>query len=191
MLKDWDCMSDMLLEEPANDRDALDQRQESALVDIMVCSVKQAAEGVPPSGRQASSKKTGNRDRKLAIEDRVRLTEHFIVTLPSLLKKFHVDKEKVAGLLQIPRYFDLEYYTTSRLEKHLDDLLREISTVIDKHTDPEVLEQASKTYHHLCDDEYAIYYKVSIARRSIIDAWAENFKLALDIFKDAGDEADD
>lgn len=56
MLKDWDCMSDMLLEEPANDRDALDQRQESALVDIMVCSVKQAAEGVPPSGRQASSK---------------------------------------------------------------------------------------------------------------------------------------
>ena len=47
------------------------------------------------------------------------------------------------------------------------------------------MEQASKTYHHLCDDEYAIYNKVSIARRSIIDAWAENFKLALDIFKDA------
>ena len=56
MLKDWECMSDMLLEEPANDRDALDERQESALVDIMVCSVKQAAEGCPPSGRQGYSK---------------------------------------------------------------------------------------------------------------------------------------
>lgn len=56
MLKDWECMSDMLLEEPANDRDVLDERQESALVDIMVCSVKQAAEGVPPSGRQGYGK---------------------------------------------------------------------------------------------------------------------------------------
>lgn len=56
MLKDWDCMTDLLLEEPANDQDQLDTRQESALVDIMVCSVKQAAEGTPPTGRQGYSK---------------------------------------------------------------------------------------------------------------------------------------
>lgn len=49
-------MSNMLLEEPAQDRDALDQKQESVLVDIMVCSVKQAAEGCPPSGRQGYNK---------------------------------------------------------------------------------------------------------------------------------------
>jgi len=61
-----------------------------------------------------SSQKSASKDRKTAIEDKVRLTEHFIVALPNLLKKYHVDKEKVACLLQIPRYFDLEFYTTSR-----------------------------------------------------------------------------
>lgn len=54
------------------------------------------------------------RDKRTVIEDRVRLTEHFIVTLPALLNKYQVDKEKVTLLLQIPRFFDLELYTSSR-----------------------------------------------------------------------------
>ena len=49
----------------------------------------------------------------------------------------------------------------------------------------QVLEQASKTYKLLCDDEFAIYDKVSVARRAVIDSWFENFRLALDIFKEA------
>ncbi|XP_078491496.1 cohesin subunit SA-2 isoform X2 [Ciona intestinalis] len=191
MLKDWECMSDMLLEEPANDRDSLDQKQESALVDIMVCSVKQAAEGVPPTGRQGYSKKSASRDRKIAIEDRLKLTEHFTVALPSLLKKFHVDREKVVGLLQIPRYFELECYTTSRREKHLDELLTQLSVVMDKHTEHDVLEEVSRTFSHLCDDEFAIFSKVSIARRAVIDKWAENLRFSLAVFKEAGDNVDD
>lgn len=54
------------------------------------------------------------RDRRTVIEDRVRLSEHFMVALPPLLNKYQMDKEKVALLLQIPRYFDLQLYTTSR-----------------------------------------------------------------------------
>uniref|UniRef100_H2YHP8 SCD domain-containing protein n=1 Tax=Ciona savignyi TaxID=51511 RepID=H2YHP8_CIOSA len=138
-----------------------------------------------------SSQKTASRDRKIAIEDRLRLTEHFMVALPNLLKKFHVDREKVVGLLQIPRYFELECYTTSRREKHLDDLLAQLSVIVDKHTDPDVLEQVSRTYSHLCDDEFAIFNKVSISRRAVIDKWAENFRFALAIFKDAEDNVDE
>nr|XP_039258564.1 cohesin subunit SA-2-like isoform X1 [Styela clava] len=185
MLKDWDCMSDLLLEEPANDRDQMDSRQESALVDIMVCSVKQAAEGTPPTGRQGFSKKLATRDKRTALEDKVRLTELFIVALPSLLNKYQVDKEKVTMLLQIPRFFDLELYTTSRLEKHLEMLLRQMSTIIDKHTDADLLEQASMTYHKLCDNDYTMCNKAQVERQTVIDTWAENFTLALDIFKDA------
>lgn len=48
-------MTDLLLEEPAMEQHALDEKQESALIDIMVCSVRQAAEGIPP-GRQGHSK---------------------------------------------------------------------------------------------------------------------------------------
>uniref|UniRef100_H2YHP9 SCD domain-containing protein n=1 Tax=Ciona savignyi TaxID=51511 RepID=H2YHP9_CIOSA len=144
-----------------------------------------------PIIKAESSQKTASRDRKIAIEDRLRLTEHFMVALPNLLKKFHVDREKVVGLLQIPRYFELECYTTSRREKHLDDLLAQLSVIVDKHTDPDVLEQVSRTYSHLCDDEFAIFNKVSISRRAVIDKWAENFRFALAIFKDAEDNVDE
>jgi cohesin complex subunit SA-1/2 len=50
-------------------------------------------------------------------EDRVRPTEHFIQTLPLLLGKFIADPEKVANLLLIPQFFNLEIYTTSRQEE--------------------------------------------------------------------------
>lgn len=47
----------------------------------------------------------------------MRLTEHYIQTLPLLLGKYIADPEKVANLLLIPQYFDMEIYTTSRQEK--------------------------------------------------------------------------
>ena len=33
------------------------------------------------------------------------------------ISKYSVDAEKVTNLLQLPQYFDLEIYTTGRLEK--------------------------------------------------------------------------
>ena len=52
------------------------------------------------------------------------LTGHFIQTLPPLLQKYTMDREKIANLLTIPQYFDLEIYSSSRSEKNLDALLK-------------------------------------------------------------------
>lgn len=97
------------------------------------------------------------KERKTQIDDRNKLTEHFIIALPMLLSKvyfstkkiahwylqltlnfpsvvqmfiftslfcfvsmmfqYSADAEKVANLLQIPQYFDLEIYSTGRMEK--------------------------------------------------------------------------
>ncbi|KAH9514662.1 Cohesin subunit SA-2, partial [Bulinus truncatus] len=51
MLKDWECMTDLLLEEPEIQEDGLDDIQESVLVEIMLHSVKQAVTGQSPDGR--------------------------------------------------------------------------------------------------------------------------------------------
>lgn len=88
LLKDWECMTELLLEEPVQgeegraetraafhdpkfhlsrkpardaDRDldsllplfstVLSDRQESALIELMVCTIRQAAEAHPPVGR--------------------------------------------------------------------------------------------------------------------------------------------
>ncbi|KAL4713106.1 hypothetical protein ACJJTC_004492 [Scirpophaga incertulas] len=53
MMKDWECMTDLLLEEAGPGEEALDNRQESSLIELMVCCVRQAATGEPPVGRAA------------------------------------------------------------------------------------------------------------------------------------------
>lgn len=107
----------------------LKHEDETALVDLLVRTVKQAATGVPPAGRTgvSSKKATGARERQRVIEDRQQLTDELIEPLPRLYAKFGSDREKMILLLQIPRYFDLDSYTVNRGEKHLDDLLHELT----------------------------------------------------------------
>lgn len=56
MMKDWECMTDLLLEEPGPSEEALDDRQETSLIEIMVCCIRQAATGEPPVGRGPTRK---------------------------------------------------------------------------------------------------------------------------------------
>ena len=50
-------MTDLLLEEPGPREEDLDDKQETSLIEIMVCCIRQAATCEPPVGRGASGKK--------------------------------------------------------------------------------------------------------------------------------------
>ncbi|XP_073209876.1 cohesin subunit SA-2-like isoform X16 [Lepidochelys kempii] len=115
LLKDWECMTTLLLE--AAEEEALSDAQESALIEIILATVREAAEGHPPVGRGAAKKILSAKEKKIQLEDCTKITEHFIVVLPQLLAKYSADAEKVANLLQIPQYYDLDVYSTGRLEK--------------------------------------------------------------------------
>ncbi|VEL29690.1 unnamed protein product [Protopolystoma xenopodis] len=54
MLRDWEAMIDLLIEEPGRGEEPLDAHQETSLIEIMVCCVRQAATGDSPVGRQVS-----------------------------------------------------------------------------------------------------------------------------------------
>lgn len=135
-------MTDLLLEEPGPQEEPLEDKQETSLIEIMVCCIRQAATGEPPVGRGPTRKVLSAKEQKMVTDDKQTLTAHFIQTLPPLLKKvpklnqvmlnfiistlilqYLPDPEKIANLLVIPQYFDLEIYTTSRQEKNLDSLL--------------------------------------------------------------------
>uniref|UniRef100_A0A673U167 Cohesin subunit SA n=1 Tax=Suricata suricatta TaxID=37032 RepID=A0A673U167_SURSU len=131
------------------------------------------------------------KERKTQIDDRNKLTEHFIITLPMLLSKYSADAEKVANLLQIPQYFDLEIYSTGRMEKHLDALLKQIKFVVEKHVESDVLEACSKTYSILCSEEYTIQNRVDIARSQLIDEFVDRFNHSVEDLLQEGEEADD
>uniref|UniRef100_A0A2K5URY7 Cohesin subunit SA n=1 Tax=Macaca fascicularis TaxID=9541 RepID=A0A2K5URY7_MACFA len=133
LLKDWECMNSLLLEEPLSGEEALTDRQESALIEIMLCTIRQAAECHPPVGRGTGKRVLTAKEKKTQLDDRTKITELFAVALPQLLAKYSVDAEKVTNLLQLPQYFDLEIYTTGRLEKgeepDEDDAYQVLSTL--------------------------------------------------------------
>ncbi|XP_070802439.1 cohesin subunit SA-1 isoform X2 [Pituophis catenifer annectens] len=131
------------------------------------------------------------KERKTQIDDRNKLTEHFIIALPMLLSKYSADAEKVANLLQIPQYFDLEIYSTGRMEKHLDALLKQIKFVVEKHVESDVLEACSKTYSILCSEEYTIQNRVDIAHSQLIDEFVDRFNHSVEDLLNEGEEADD
>uniref|UniRef100_A0A8D0AR06 Cohesin subunit SA n=1 Tax=Sander lucioperca TaxID=283035 RepID=A0A8D0AR06_SANLU len=191
LLKDWECMISLLLDDPLPGEEALTDRQETALIEIMLCTVRQAAECHPPVGRGTGKRVMTAKEKKTQLDDRTRMTELFAVALPPLLAKYAVDAEKVTNLLQLPQYFDLEIYTTGRLEKHLESLLRQIREIVEKHTDTEVLEVCSKTYHALCNEEFTIFNRVDIARSQLLDELVDKFNRLLEDFLQEGEEADE
>uniref|UniRef100_A0A6I8QTC3 Cohesin subunit SA n=1 Tax=Xenopus tropicalis TaxID=8364 RepID=A0A6I8QTC3_XENTR len=191
LLKDWECMNSLLLDDPLNGEEALTDRQESALIEIMLCTIRQAAECHPPVGRGTGKRVLTAKEKKSQMDDKTRLTELFAVSLPQLLAKYSVDAEKVTNLLVLPQYFDLEIYTTGRLEKHLEALLRQIRNIVEKHTDTDVLEACSKTYHALCNEEFTIFNRVDIAKSQLIDELADKFNRLLEDFLQEEEELDE
>ncbi|XP_037933761.1 cohesin subunit SA-1-like [Teleopsis dalmanni] len=181
MVKDWECMTDLLLEEPGINEEVLDNKQESTLIEIMVSSVKQSATGEAPVGRASNRKVTLNSKELKAIQDeKTKLTEHFIITLPPLLEKYQADSEKLTNLLAVPQYFELDIYTTNRQEANLQALLDKISYIMSVHTDREVLEACSKTLEYLCTEGSATYTRCDVARSNIIDTTVNKYKDSID-----------
>lgn len=221
MMKDWECMTDLLLEEAGPDEEALDNQKETSLIELMVCCIKQAATGEAPVGRGPTRKILSVKELKQVHDDKQKLTEHFIQTLPLLLDKYRADPEKLANLLAIPQYFDLDIYTKSRQEMNLDSLLSKIHTIVEKMHDTEVLDTAAKTLEHMCVDGHAIFtryilkflevvhvmlyiysehlalklfsYRCDVARSTLIDSIVNKYKEAIDEYRNLieGDEEPD
>uniref|UniRef100_A0A3B3Y4F2 Cohesin subunit SA n=1 Tax=Poecilia mexicana TaxID=48701 RepID=A0A3B3Y4F2_9TELE len=190
LLKDWETMISLLLDEPMPGEEALTDRQETALVEIMLSAIRQACECHPPVGRGSGKRVRGVLFDKSMIKKTKRFLNYFVQPLV-FMSQYCVDIDKVTSLLQIPKYFDLDIYTTGRLEKHMDALLRQIWEVVDKHTDTEVLEACSTTYHHLCNEEFTIFNRVDIARSQLLDELVDKFNRLLEDFLQEGEEPDE
>ncbi|XP_043548267.1 cohesin subunit SA-2 isoform X2 [Chiloscyllium plagiosum] len=193
ILKDWESMTALLLEDEDSGKEALTSLQKKALVEIMLSTIRQAAEGHPPGGRCLGKKIQMTKERKSQIDDRAKLTEHFFAILPQLLAKYSADGEKVitVNLLQIPQYFDLEGYCTAQLEKHLDTLLKQLKEIVEEQTDSEVLEFCSKTYLVLSNEEWATQDQVDSAKHQLFDQLVTRFNRVLRDFLHKGGQFGD
>lgn len=143
-LRDWETMTSFLLQD-ATDNEGLMYEEEEALIDLMICAMRQASEATPPVGRTSGKKTLSVKDKKTQEQDRRRITTHFIPLLPLLLAKYSADAGLLPLLLRAPLYFELEMYSKSPvLKKHLQLLLVQICGILEKHNDDAVLEACAK-----------------------------------------------
>ncbi|XP_069618604.1 cohesin subunit SA-3 [Ranitomeya imitator] len=170
-LRDWECQTDLLLMK----KTCLDDQEESALINILTSSIRQAAEGTAPIGRGPMRKILSAKDKKTHSEDRLRLSRHMILTLPHLLAKFSADEDKMRALLKVVQYLELEIYSTERLEKNLDLLLTQVQDILEKHTEPQVLEACSCTLYILCDPDLAFSKRTDIVLSQLVDRLTTHF----------------
>ncbi|XP_072118792.1 cohesin subunit SA-2-like isoform X2 [Mobula birostris] len=193
LLKDWESMTAILLKDGGTGDKGFTNLQKKGLVEIMLSSIRQAAEGLPPGGRCLGKKVQVVKERKSQMDDRAKLTEHFIVALPQLLAKYSADGEKAIklNLLQIPQYFDLEVYSTVQMEKHLGTLLKQIKEIVEQETGSEVLEFCSKAYLFLSKEELAAHEQVELAKSQLFDQLVGKFNQLLKDFLHKGDQFDE
>ncbi|CAF2955537.1 unnamed protein product [Rotaria sp. Silwood2] len=190
MMKDWECMTDILLEASDQEEDALDNQHENSLIEIMVCCVREAATGEYPIGRGQPNRKLTMKEQKQKEDDKKVLTDHFISTLPPLLNKYIADADKLLNLLQIPLHFNYEVYTTTRRERDLDSYLNALSDIVQRHTTAEIFDAVSKCFECICDVSFTLSNRAIAHRGNIIDKILANFNAAMGIFEEM-DEADE
>uniref|UniRef100_A0A8C5M1Y6 Cohesin subunit SA n=1 Tax=Leptobrachium leishanense TaxID=445787 RepID=A0A8C5M1Y6_9ANUR len=156
-LKDWQCMSTVLLQDGNRGENALTANQESRLIELILASVRQAVEGHPPVGRGSSRK-----------------------VCP--LFPFHqiLYTVKITNLLQIPQYFDMEIYSARSMDKNLEALLKQIHSIVENHSVPEVLEACSKAYQSLSNESLASHVRVSLSKRQLIEQLVDSFNQKLE-----------
>uniref|UniRef100_A0A8C4SKJ2 Cohesin subunit SA n=1 Tax=Erpetoichthys calabaricus TaxID=27687 RepID=A0A8C4SKJ2_ERPCA len=156
VLKDWEGMSTLLLANTKDDEEeGLSDEEESGLIEILVCCLRQAAEVHPPAGRISGRKFLSAKEKKMQQQDRIRLTEHFITVLPQLLSK----------VSQFPANY----------QKHLEVLITQISNIMTKHTDSEVLQTCASVFSILIKEEYTFASRVEVSLSQMVEELSERF----------------
>ncbi|XP_045885671.1 cohesin subunit SA-1 isoform X1 [Micropterus dolomieu] len=186
-LRDWETMTAFLLEDAG-----LMYEEEGALIELMMCAIRQAAQATPPVGRTQGKKILSMKDKKVQEQDRRRITAHFIPLLPQLLAKYSADAGKVSLLLKAPLYFDLEMYNSApQLEKHLDLLLSQTCGIVEKHTEVTVLEACAHLASALCSDRYTFSSRAHLAFSQLVDSLTDCFSTYLsDLLQGTADDDD-
>ncbi|XP_048049397.1 cohesin subunit SA-2 isoform X2 [Megalobrama amblycephala] len=149
LLKDWTGLTSLLLPHTSCQEQALSSAEEAFVIELMLASVRQAAEGPLLSGRGAGKKVINTKEKKLQTDVCAKLTEHFIKVLPELLSKYSEDAEKLTSFLRIPQFFQMDSCDLEN-SQYVQALLAELEAVVDRHTDTGLLEMAARSYQTLC-----------------------------------------
>ncbi|XP_072542279.1 cohesin subunit SA-2 [Salminus brasiliensis] len=178
-LKDWASLTSLLTAQPSSQEQALSSAEETLLIEILLASVRQAAEGPPLAGRSTGKKVISTKEKRLQTDDCTKLTEHFLKVLPELLSKYLEDAARLTSFLKIPQYFQMDTcgdeYTDS-----VQALLAGMDAAVGRHTEAGLLEAAARSYHSLCAEDARWQHLTAPALDQLIQGWTHTLETCLE-----------
>lgn len=185
-LTDWECMTDLLLEEPGEREVALTLEQELALVELMDCCLEKAATWEAPVQSKPTQGSLDYAELKNQ-EDKRRVTEHFLGVLPALLDKYETDFGFISNLLHIPQYYDLGVCARPEQEGNFDLLLGKICNTLSKVSDRQALDIAGRSLQYMCTLGSDVFEKCDAARCNVTKGIVNKYKEDIAKYKGAID----
>ncbi|CAL8370554.1 unnamed protein product [Arctogadus glacialis] len=174
LLKDWPTLTHVLLQEAPPQCTALTEAEQAVVVEVLVASVRQAAEGPSLVGRSGGKKVSNAKERKSQSDDCAKLTQQFLTALPKLLSKFAGRWDTIASLMKIPQFFVPECLTAENTQAASEELIREMGAVVDHPSGPPaVLEAVSRAYLRLCGEDTAWHPAARPARDALVQRWKD------------------
>uniref|UniRef100_A0A914I8W6 SCD domain-containing protein n=1 Tax=Globodera rostochiensis TaxID=31243 RepID=A0A914I8W6_GLORO len=180
MLKDWPTMVDILLSEEFDQFD-------THLIAIVCAAVKQAATGEHPPNRIVVSIRRGpgagteKKDLRMLQDERVHLSEVFILALPRLLQKFIADQEKVRDLIEIFLYFELEIYSAGRYEQPLNELMVLLERIVEQYSNDEITTNIARVFQFITSNMSVAQF-TDTSRCRIVDGVVQNLRQQMQMF---------
>lgn len=149
-MKDWKCIISMLLDE--NPQIELTDDDATNLIRLLSASVKKAVgEKIVPA--TDNRKQYHNKAQKEMIENNRRdVTISMMKRYPQLLRKFMADKSKIAPLVDIIVYMNLELYSLKRQEQSFKMVLQLVKEAFLKHGEKDALRSCVKAIN-FCSTE--------------------------------------
>ncbi|KAG9271104.1 cohesin subunit SA-2-like [Astyanax mexicanus] len=178
-LKDWASLTSLLTSQSFSPEQALNSADETLLIEILLASVRQAAEGPPLAGRSTGKKVISTKEKRLQTDDCTKLTEHFLKVLPELLSKYLEDAGKLTSFLKIPQYFQTDSCGDENTDS-LQALLAGLDAAVSRHSEAGLLEAAARSYHALCAEDSRWQHLTASAMDQLIQRWTHTLETCLE-----------
>uniref|UniRef100_A0A8B9LQ78 Cohesin subunit SA n=1 Tax=Astyanax mexicanus TaxID=7994 RepID=A0A8B9LQ78_ASTMX len=181
-LKDWASLTSLLTSQSFSPEQALNSADETLLIEILLASVRQAAEGPPLAGRSTGKKVISTKEKRLQTDDCTKLTEHFLKVLPELLSKYLEDAGKLTSFLKIPQYFQTDSCgdENTDVSLSLQALLAGLDAAVSRHSEAGLLEAAARSYHALCAEDSRWQHLTASAMDQLIQRWTHTLETCLE-----------
>lgn len=187
-LRDYDALTKLILKssKPTTSGGGVGARKKAAPVDEdrqkMLChllaSVSKRATGHaddPLAPNLATAKK---KDREALLAEAQTFSAHFVTVASQLLTLYQADATKLRILLPIVPLIDLSLYSVLRKSVEFTALLKRLKSIILKHSDSAVLEEAASAMRHLVDSDHALKDEAREAANELATEIAQEWHLA-------------